>query len=207
MESKPTTAVFSSIINVDQGVLIGWHKFSPGFYGGLLNPPVTVLPKLRSWGEVVFLDWAQIAARRNKPVSNIKYIISADIVNSDTGAILQRILGVNDVKANCGRYEWDHRVDISMATEAGQALLSSPNGRGAALFLIQHKNYLGHRTTIDKVTMWCGYLDDWEVHLLFSVKTQPDDPQGTGPNDGIEVFDVNANTDTGNSSIRTHRLH
>jgi hypothetical protein len=40
-----------------------------------------------------------------------------------------------------------------MATDQGKAILGSPNGRGVAFFLYQHKNLLGIKT-VDKVTIF-----------------------------------------------------
>lgn len=171
---QATNAVFSSLINVDDGVLVGWQKFGPAYMARMYQIPT--VPRLKNWGEVVFLDWMEVARRRQKDISNIKYIVSADIANAETGQILQRILGVNDVKANCRRfYRWNRRREFNMDTEEGRALLSSPNGRGAAIFLIMHKNTFGEKTTISKVTVWCGYVSSYEVHMMFTVQKQPDD--------------------------------
>ena len=168
--TQPTQAVFSTILNIDDGVLIGWHKFGPKHMGLRQNPPVTILPELKNWSDIAFLKWLALCRRRNRPVQPLKYIISAEVTNSETGPILQQILGVNNVKANCGRWRWRDRKVYTMDTPEGKALLGSPNGRGAALILIQHKNYFGVTTTISHVTFWCGAKDDWEVHLMFHVQ-------------------------------------
>jgi len=49
---------------------------------------------------------------------------------------------------------WPGRKEYSMNTNEGKAILGSPNGRGVALLLIQHKAQLGERTTIEKVAVF-----------------------------------------------------
>ena len=98
------------------------------------------------------------------------------MTNDETEDILQRVLNLPKDKAakkQCASYKWENRREFTMETDEGRALLSSPNGRGAALILIRHKATFGDFTTIDKVTFWCGSIgEDWELHLMFHVKKQ-----------------------------------
>ena len=81
--------------------------------------------------------------------------------------MLQRFLGVPDVKAACGGFKWRNRREWDMSSEEARALLGSPNGRDAGLMLITHKWVFGNAATISKVTFWCGRR---ELHPLFTVK-------------------------------------
>jgi hypothetical protein len=166
---QPTRALFASIFNVDYGLMIGWHKFGPAFMGPAQNPPVTLLSQLKRWSDVAFLGWQYQAQRRGRDGSDLRYIVSADITNTETGPILQRCLGVADVKANCRSYRWANRREWNWDTDEFKAIISSPNGRGAALMLIQHKYLFGQRSYISKASMWCGGN---ELHLMYWVVRQ-----------------------------------
>ncbi|KAF2264777.1 hypothetical protein CC78DRAFT_580018 [Lojkania enalia] len=172
IDYPPTRAIFDTIINVNDGLIVGWQKFGPKYQGSLQNPPIMTLPELKGWGDVVFLDWIRRARLSNRSPENLNYIVSADCVNRRTGETLQRITGETDMKASCtaGRYKWAQRLEFGMDTQQGQALLSSPNGRGAALLLIRHKDTFGRRSTISRVAFFCGGSS--EVHLLFWVHRQ-----------------------------------
>jgi hypothetical protein len=44
-----TEAHFWTIASVEQGLLVGWHKFGPKWSGSFMKLPVTVLPNLKNW--------------------------------------------------------------------------------------------------------------------------------------------------------------
>ncbi|KAF2870390.1 hypothetical protein BDV95DRAFT_80334 [Massariosphaeria phaeospora] len=170
---RPTQAVFSQVINVEHGLLVGWQKFGPKYMGARQQPPVTgnALPELRAWADIIFLEWLNRAQTRNADASKLKYIVSGQIQNLETERILQRILDVDDVRARCRRFKWDNRKEYGVETDEAKALLASQNGRGAALLLIRHKGTFGSRTAIEKVTFWCGgESNERDIHLLFTVK-------------------------------------
>ncbi|KAF2121147.1 hypothetical protein BDV96DRAFT_594378 [Lophiotrema nucula] len=179
-----TNARFWEMINVDDGIIIAWVKYGPKWAGReMVHPPVEngPYPKLKQWADIVFLDWQRTARARQKDISNLKYFISSGVLNDETKAIVRRALKSDDICE--GNYGWDNHKEIKMDTEEGKAVLSSPNGRGMALFLIRHKQALGKRSIIDKVSIWCYRYEDedpdpddppWALHLLFHVKKQSD---------------------------------
>jgi hypothetical protein len=125
---QPTKALFRTITNVDEGVLIGWVKWGPRYMGRKQKPQVTTLPKLKQWADIAFLTWAEQARIRQKDVTKLEHIISADIHNKNTEQILQHILQVDDVRAHCHEYEWNEdgqNESWSIDTDEGKALLSS----------------------------------------------------------------------------------
>jgi hypothetical protein len=58
-----------------------------------------------------------------------------------------------------------------MTTDEGKAILGSPNGRGVAFFLYQHKNILGIKT-VDSVTIFSTTGGDGEAwyQAIFTLK-------------------------------------
>lgn len=62
---------------------------------------------------------------------------------------------VFDEFTECKSFPWDSKVEWNMDTDAGKALLGSPNGRGVGYLLAQHKSTFGAATTVNKVTFFC----------------------------------------------------
>lgn len=125
---QPTKALFRTITNVDEGVLIGWAKWGPRYMGRKQEPRVTTLPKLKQWADIAFLTWAEQARIRQKDVTKLEHIISADVQNKNTEQILQHILQVDDVREQCHDYVWDEdgqNESWFIDTDEGKALLSS----------------------------------------------------------------------------------
>jgi hypothetical protein len=178
--SQPTQADFKTIVNTRDGVIIGWHKYGPRYRGAQQNPPVTTIPALGSWSNIAFLAW-----KSQNGGSNLRYIWSAQISNSEFPGILGYALtdvgrrdqnlrwDAFDHDEECEHYDWGHRVDIPMTTDAGKAILGSPNGRGAGHLLFEHKKTFGAKTTISGVTFYCSenYHSDqpFEMNAIFHV--------------------------------------
>ncbi|KAH7117562.1 hypothetical protein B0J11DRAFT_591861 [Dendryphion nanum] len=176
LQQDKTRAYYSTIYNVDDGLLVGWKKYGPDYMGQKQDPPVTILPKLKRWSDVVFADWMRLAKVRSKDPANLKYIMSAGIVNGETIAMLQRIYNVHDFDKRC--QDFQHSRPMAMGMPEAKALLSSPNGRGAALLLIQHKAVFGDYTGIKTVWFWCsGYPGYWDLNLMFEVDKRTEPPK------------------------------
>jgi hypothetical protein len=151
------------------------------------SPPVTLLPKLKNWSDIAFLKYKHEAEQRGISPSNLRFVFSANVNNGETEALLGRALANDPDNApdaepfesytDCEGLGWANRRQFSMESSAGKALLASPNGRGAAFLLIQHKSVFGPKTTIAGVEVWCRELDDSdednpihpELNFLFHV--------------------------------------
>jgi hypothetical protein len=112
------------------------------------------------------LQWQNAAGNAN--VGRLKYIFRATITNTDTQNI------VTEALSRTGRTlgNWDNRVEFSMFTKEGLAILGTPNGSGVAWFLINHKAQMGVKT-IGSVFVWAEdpsqIGDRLERSLLFTI--------------------------------------
>ncbi|OCL11096.1 hypothetical protein AOQ84DRAFT_257642, partial [Glonium stellatum] len=144
-----TGASYTSVFNVPSGMIVMWGAYGCAFKGQQQNPPVTSkddFPKLNSWADVTWLQWQELAKEN---VRNLQYIFSSPVENEESNAIIRRSLEV----AKQPLSQWSGRVEFSMDTEEGRAILGSANGRGVAWMLINHKAQLGLKT-IDSVIVF-----------------------------------------------------
>ncbi|KAF2745748.1 cytochrome P450 [Sporormia fimetaria CBS 119925] len=175
VQYRPTKAYFETIVNPEDGVIMAWMPFGAAHMAQVQKPPVTVLPKLKNWSDIAFLSWKSQGGGKN-----LKYVWRAQISNEFTEGLLGRALSEhpNGRRANkngipfdnleCDHdYSWDRRVEFSTTDTGGLVLLASPNGRGAAHLLLEHKATFGDKATIGKVSFFCS--GDWEQNLLFHV--------------------------------------
>jgi hypothetical protein len=86
---------------------------------------------------------------------SLKYIFRATISNPGTQRIFDQAVLDQTGRQYVG---WEDRVTFGMDTERGQAILGTPNGKGVAWLLINHKDQLGAKT-IESVTIWVDDLD------------------------------------------------
>ncbi|KAF2016664.1 hypothetical protein BU24DRAFT_451148 [Aaosphaeria arxii CBS 175.79] len=179
----PSTAgMYCTIMNVDDGVMIGWSRWAPSYAGQhMKSPPVYTFPKLARWSDMAYIDWVQHANARQKPASNIQYFANLNIINDLTESIIEFVFDSPNLQDDCASFSWERRVSYPMDSEEGKALLASPNGNGIAWFLLQHKSTFGERTTVDRVEVWCKYEpieddpegeDEAQINMLFHIRRQ-----------------------------------
>jgi hypothetical protein len=149
MCTKITGASYTTICNPEEGVILGWGAFSPAYMGAKKDPPVTVVPDLKSWSDITFLQWADLHKNEKGPaVSHLRYIMKTPCENPTTQLVIKKAL------KNTGQTlsKWPG-VTFSMDTKEGVAILGTPNGWGVAYLLVQHKKQLGNKV-VDKVTVF-----------------------------------------------------
>ncbi|KAF1836071.1 hypothetical protein BDW02DRAFT_494450 [Decorospora gaudefroyi] len=172
------TNAFSRIgINRASGILYFIHRKSPEKAAADLwdipQPQVNAddLPKLRTSSDLAWGLWNRVPGG-----GKINKIMALEIVNEDTAAvIIPRALATAKEPAD-EVLPWPG-TDVVVGSEeedeaeAALALIGSPNGLGAAYFLLQHKRQLGGPNFIYKIRIFKGD-DEWESedpHLLFYV--------------------------------------
>ncbi|ORY08187.1 hypothetical protein BCR34DRAFT_616466 [Clohesyomyces aquaticus] len=164
---RPTQATYYTVINADAGMIVAWWKFSPASQGKKQKPPIDPakdpLPDLQHWSDVAYVLWKDECEKKEKDLSSIRYIFSSPARNPETQGLVARAMDNTSPPPS-----WSGRKEFTMDTDEGKAILGSPNGRGAAMMLIQHKATMGTYTTIEKVAVFGD--GDGETNLLFYVK-------------------------------------
>lgn len=80
-------------MDVHHGMIMAMVTYGPSHQGSLQIPPVTVLPKLKSLYDIMFLQYAQLATERNQQVSGLKHLFVYDVQNDDTKTAVNFALG------------------------------------------------------------------------------------------------------------------
>jgi len=154
-------------------------NWGPATWGGMQVPPVTgtdLIP-IRQWSDVVFLDYQTLTrAQQQSPESmqKLRYVFRLRITNGATLGIIEAVLGVTSWRETVREWPGDW---FGMDTDKGKALLGTPNGRGVAWLLAQHKKQLG-RKVVSGVRVFkhapgaqpspslLFYLEDWKEECV-----------------------------------------
>jgi hypothetical protein len=163
---SPTTAYFTTVFNPIGGAIIAWGSYGARYQGSKQQPPITVLPKLQSWSDIAWLQWAEIAG---KNANNLCYVLRSPVANTGAQWLINRAFQLSGKELTT----WPG-VEFDMATDEGKALLSSPNGAGVAHLLFTHKRHLG-RKTISKVTIFAddGKKQPRPPSLVYHIQDAP----------------------------------
>ncbi|KAF2751476.1 hypothetical protein M011DRAFT_483385 [Sporormia fimetaria CBS 119925] len=107
---------FRNFLNVEDGVIIRWSNYGPRYAAEMRVPPVTVLPKLRNWNDVIYLGWKQQADELKKDGGKLRLVIAAHVLNRETLGIIDRALKAAghappagedfDPDGHCEHYTW-----------------------------------------------------------------------------------------------------
>ena len=147
---QPTSARFLNVYNTKAGYIVAYNNFGPAFM--IRKNPVKILPDVRAWSDVTFVEWQTQAQNTNQDITQLRYVIRYQIANKETLDIIKRIVG------NV-RTLYFPGVTISMTkangkpNAKGRAILGTPNGAGVAYLLATHKVQLGHKM-IESVQLW-----------------------------------------------------
>lgn len=114
--------------------------------------------RLRQLSDMWFLAYSNLMTTQNKPLDGLKGVWRHHIVNEETRALIFKALKTRDGN----QAKWPG-VDFQPDSDDFAALLASPNGRGVAWLLINHKQ-LGRKTS-DHVRVW--YDGGWMMLFVF----------------------------------------
>jgi hypothetical protein len=186
-----TDADYSNIFNVEGGAIIATLSFSPNFMAELGGIDGSEVVPLKQYSDVAFLAWQHAAGNK---ANGLKYIIRHGVINDETMMVIKHILEQRGVS----QQPWPG-LKISFPHRDAFALLGSPNGRGAAWMLIQHKKELGMKRfsdvaifTLGRDVCLCLWIEDIKAD-----DTGMDLPQGLpgesqgGPSKRSAVVPVN----------------
>ncbi|KAI7365170.1 hypothetical protein KC354_g5075 [Hortaea werneckii] len=160
----PTDAWYKGIYYPKHGVLIVSNARSPRYAveqkkrvdeweGGDLVP-------LGLLSDVMFLEYEHLCKTTQPPlnVKDLRYMFRSQIVNKETREVIFEVLKRRGVVN--GPVPWPGTA-FKFPSEKALALLSTPNGRGAAWILISHRAELGWKT-IKQITVFDNLLSAGE---------------------------------------------
>ncbi|KAI7321968.1 hypothetical protein KC315_g8963 [Hortaea werneckii] len=161
---NPTDAWYKGIYYPKHGVLIVSNARSPRYAveqkkrvdeweGGDLVP-------LGLLSDVMFLEYEHLCKTSAPPlnVKDLRYMFRSQIVNKETREVIFEVLKRRGVVN--GPVPWPGTA-FKFPSEEALALLSTPNGRGAAWILISHRAELGWKT-IKQITVFDNLLSAGE---------------------------------------------
>ncbi|KXT04727.1 hypothetical protein AC578_9675 [Pseudocercospora eumusae] len=144
-----TYARYSNRFNLKQGVLLAAMNTSPkGINEQRADenpplPPILPLPPLQNWSDLVFLAMQRYAKSIGKPdaLKNLRHIVRHTVANEETIEVLKHVIG----KEMVGHGDTFPAFEFSVDDPRIKAALGSPNGKGVAWLLGQHKRQLGNK--------------------------------------------------------------
>ncbi|KAH7091636.1 hypothetical protein FB567DRAFT_436058 [Paraphoma chrysanthemicola] len=208
-EYRITGAYFSMGINAKDGIVYFRSRESPASAAaelwGVGDPKLIdtkALPALRASSDIAWGLWNR---ENSGNLKGVRKFLSVNVINEDGQAIITKALG--------GFPEPWPGKDFSPTTDAGKALLGSPNGIAAGFFLAQHKTQLGGNKYISKITVFRADAVGNLPNLLFWVSDGPcpeeeEAPEKPGkPSENTKVREIFEKRDAKRSPDGTHVVH
>ncbi|KAE9992668.1 hypothetical protein EG327_008269 [Venturia inaequalis] len=163
VEQNPSNAQYINTFNPTQGLIGAWSNYGPAYQ--LRNYPTAVLPSLKQWSDVAFLEWknqlemARMTSTSDARIPAPRMILRINMMNVETLNLIDQILRnlpaaerpLGPAAWGVPTPPWSDRKVFNMDTDAGKVLLGSPNGRGVAWLLLQHKRAFGLKTITSAV--------------------------------------------------------
>ena len=141
---QATQGRYMNIFNTRIGYTVAYNNFGAAWM--VRNSENKILPDIRAWSDVVFLEWKTQAQANGHDVQGLKYVIRYEIVNPSTVLIAERAAGL------WRRAGWPG-LTFFMDDDRARAVLGTPNGAGVAYLLATHKEQLGDKT-IESTQLW-----------------------------------------------------
>ncbi|KAI9691319.1 MAG: hypothetical protein M1820_009740 [Bogoriella megaspora] len=147
---------YSTYTNFQAGAIYVVVSYSPDYKFNLARPfppPYYPDPMLKRWSDVVFLAWQKGAQDAGVQVNSLRYFFEEDITNRASQDVIAEALRRVQSTGSDGQ-------EFTADSNEGKAILATPNGRGKAFFLAQHKEALG-RKTITRMRVWSSGMIAW----------------------------------------------
>jgi hypothetical protein len=128
-----------------------------------LPPDDRILPDVKAWSDVVFIEWQIQARRRELDFRGLKWVFRYSISNKKTKHVL--------LESSQGVLEWPGTL-LSMDEPGGIAMLGTPNGLGVAWLLATHKAQFGEMT-VESVRVWATPDSKGKDHYHAAFKIVP----------------------------------
>lgn len=148
-----------------------WSNYGPGYEQRYKTN--AVLPDLKHWSDVNYLAWGHYSRLAGVLIKAPRWILRIGVLSTSVHSIgdyaLQSLTSHHPAQITGIMLQpfpdWPGQK-FSMVSDAGKAILGTPNGKSSAWFLIQHKEQFG-TMYIDEVTLFRSARRG--NYMLFSV--------------------------------------
>jgi hypothetical protein len=153
-------AAYGNIIDVNDGILIAVGNFSPT--GDAVENDVSpsvynqYIPQPNAYSDLMFLQYSGMCASRNAPVGGLTHVFQVSVINGETADVIEEALADREPLSWATRVTFTPTPPGTQQTVDNRAfygLLYTPNVRGIAWLLVQHKAQMGLRY-IDAISVW-----------------------------------------------------
>ncbi|KAF2403549.1 hypothetical protein EJ06DRAFT_553829 [Trichodelitschia bisporula] len=163
-----TGAYYGVILNWESGLIFAGASMSP--IGRAVTDPAAAVPlwqwpPIAHWSDVVWYMWDEMGqAFGGGNINRLQWIIRDGIADDDTRRVIR------EIEAAHGRVgTWENGKQTYMpGSSEGMALLGTPQGRGVALLLIDHKHLMGPKY-VSSITIFSTDPQYNENSLLFGI--------------------------------------
>lgn len=139
---------YHSFYNVKDGAIIVTNVDSPEQKSGYSLP---FYPRCGRWSDVTFLQWQKMAGQN---IGNLRHVFHTTVTNDETLEVMEGVLGEEPEWYFYDEYNGlANGLSFYPGGDDFNSLLYTPNVRGLAWLLIQHKPQLGHKR-ISKITLF-----------------------------------------------------
>jgi predicted Fe-S protein YdhL (DUF1289 family) len=149
---------FGNIYSPSKGVIMAVSNTSPSKVD---DPPPETVP-LERCSDVVWLTWANLCVSNTQQLQGIKYIFQINIINGDTNNMIVTFQSGGLDKMN----GYNDKFSLYPGDSTSESILGTPDGKGIAWFLAQHKAQLGATRTITEIVVWNSVDNDDERDIL-----------------------------------------
>ncbi|XPT03569.1 Mitochondrial import inner membrane translocase subunit tim8 [Ascochyta lentis] len=135
-------------------------------------PTADTLPALKQISDIAWGFWNRVHPK-GRNLGKINLFFVHNIVNAETNRLIKQSLDLYVVSDGQQRVtelpKWPG-LTFDIETEAGQAMLGSPNGIAAGYFLSQHKTQLGGNKYIHQISVFASEWEGSQPSMVFHVK-------------------------------------
>ncbi|KAF7886125.1 hypothetical protein EAF00_010228 [Botryotinia globosa] len=138
-------------MNFTHGVIVAYNLLSPCQVEISKDIKSPMIPDLSRWSDIAYLQWAEVCKFHGTRMSNLIYVVQHHITNQTTLEVIKEVLkkrGESLAPSGCV-------VSMKDSDSHGAALLGTPDGKGVAWLLAQHKEALKDSTIISVEIFSC----------------------------------------------------
>ncbi|KAF5872706.1 putative wd domain-containing protein [Botrytis fragariae] len=152
-------------MNFTHSVIAAYDSMSPYQVELLKNIQMPTIPDLSRWSHITCLKWAEVCKFHGTEVCNPNYVVQHPVTNQITLDITDEVLKKR------GESLGPSGCVVSMGDSNGHraALLGTPNGKGDAWLLAQHKEAFKDSTIISVEIFLCKPVNN-------GAETEPEHP-------------------------------